>query len=118
MAASAACRQLVNSFRLGLVAPIAGSQHFFRRVAARNICQSFRSTQTYFQSVRDRSSKTVCTITANAAENFEDLSYVDGCQDSCRSATQLAGPGVNLVAYYCDHYVVTLPDGHRFPMDK
>lgn len=28
------------------------------------------------------------------------------------------GPGDELLAFYADHHVVPLPNGHRFPMDK
>ena len=101
-----------------MVAPLARFQHSSRREVARNISKSFRSLQAYFPSVRDGSDKTLCNISANGAETVVEMPSVHGSKDSTRSAAQLAGPGANLLAYYCDHYVVTLPNGHRFPMDK
>ena len=118
MAASGACKQLAHPLSLKLVAPLARFQHSSRREVARNISQSFRSLQAYFPSVRNGSDKKLCTSSANEAETVVERPSVDGSKDSTRSAAQLAGPGANLLAYYCDHCVVTLPDGHRFPMDK
>lgn len=118
MAASAACKQVAHPLSLNLVAPLARFQHSSRREVARNISQSFRSLRAYFPSVRDGIDKKLCTISANGGETVVEMSSVDGSEDSTRSAAQLAGPGANLLAYYCEHYVVTLPDGHRFPMDK
>ncbi|CAI5473026.1 unnamed protein product [Closterium sp. Yama58-4] len=37
---------------------------------------------------------------------------------STREAAEAAGRGKGLLAFYADHHVVPLPDGHRFPMDK
>eukprot|EP00250_Pteridium_aquilinum_P016049 c22914_g1_i1 orf=790-1899(-) len=35
-----------------------------------------------------------------------------------KKAALEAGKGAELVAFYADHHVVNLPQGHRFPMDK
>lgn len=41
-----------------------------------------------------------------------------GLVTATKEGALAAGSGSTLLAFYCDHHVVPLPEGHRFPMDK
>ncbi|KAI5067513.1 hypothetical protein GOP47_0018041 [Adiantum capillus-veneris] len=48
---------------------------------------------------------------------YTTLSKESSLSDTKKAALEV-GKGVGLVAFYADNNVVSLPDGHRFPMDK
>ncbi|CAI7780791.1 unnamed protein product, partial [Closterium sp. NIES-54] len=56
----------------------------------------------------------VASAGAEVAEHGADVASAR----STREAAEAAGCGKGLLAFYADHHVVPLPDGHRFPMDK